>query len=550
MSNFVDLATNLFTLNGSPLKLPKESMRHIYPIYNDTASASLFKFGRQTHKSTTVSNKLTLPTIKYPSYHALYVAPTGNQVSVFSTDKLDGTIKGSSIIQKYYVNPRTKNQITYKEFTNLSKIYLRSAYHSADAIRGISSDMVCIDEVQDIVSDHIPVIEQCMSHSLAKWEDMTASGYKIPMHLFNSRIYAGTPKTVENTLEVYWEKSTQNEWIISCSHCKKYNYIDEENIGPTCLICRKCGKPIYYEHGQWVKMNPSGILSGYRLPQIVLNWINNRNNPKAWKINVINTRETYSTEKFYNEVLALPYANAKNPITIQDLLAVCKPEITYLKYKDKSIEGLPVFAGIDWGKGDCANGTSYTVLCVGTVIRGRFRIIFMKKYTGKMSDPLLQLNDILQYVSRYNCRLTLADSGDGRTSNAEMVKALGPMRFGEVFEHGTIKDKLRWDKKQGMYIINRSRMMTDLFMEIKRNQVDFPDMEKHFNEYKSDFLNIYTEYSEQTRMSKYDHTGPDDAFHAYMFCRLAAMIVRGEMNQYLTGGASDHNSGEIYETLS
>lgn len=549
MSDFINLATNLFTLNGAKLKLPYESMRHLYPIYNSNTSASLFKFGRQTHKSTTVSNKLTLPAIKYPSYHALYVAPTGNQISVFSTDKLDGTIRGSDIIQKYYVNSKTKNQITYKDFANMSKIYLRSAYHSADSIRGISSDMVCIDEVQDIVSDHIPVIEQCMSHSLAKWEDMVASGYNIPMHLFNSRIYAGTPKTIENTLEMYWSKSTQNEWIIKCGHCNKYNYIDEDNIGETCLICRKCGNPIYYENGNWVKMNSEGILSGYRLPQIVLNWVNNRNNPQSWKINVINTRETYSTEKFYNEVLALPYANARNPINLQDIIAVCKSDIKFLRYNDKSIEGHPIFAGIDWGKGDCANGTSYTVLCVGIVLGGRFRIIFMKKYTGKLSDPLLQLSDIIQHISRYKCRLTLADSGDGRTSNAEMVKALGPMRFGEVFEHGTIKDKLRWDKKQGMYIINRSRIMTDLFMEIKKNQVDFPNMEL-FKEYRADFLNIYTEYSEQTRMSKYDHVGPDDAFHAYMFCRLAAMIARGEMNQYLAGGASDHSTGEVYETLS
>jgi len=539
MPNFVNLATNLFTLNGSPLKLPVDSMRHMFPIYNRKDNMMLLKFGRQTHKSTTIGNKLVLPCVKYQSYNALYVAPTGNQVSVFSTDKLDGTIRGSRVIQKNYISTKTKDQITYKEFTNNSKIYLRSAYHSADSIRGISADMTCLDEIQDVLSDHIPVIQQCMSHSLAKWEDMTNNGFNLPMHLFNSTIFAGTPKTIENTLEQYWHKSTQNEWIIRCKHCTKWNYINEDNVGDFCLICSKCSTPIFYEDGQWVSMNRSGILSGYRVPQIILNWINNKNNPESWRINVINTREMYSTEKFYNEVLALPYANARNPINPQDLMVVCKDDMDIIIDQNNSlISGLPIYGGVDWGKGDLANGTSYTVIFLGTIIRGRFRIIYMRKYKGKMSDPLVQLQDIIGTVIRYNCALTLADSGDGRTANAEMVKQLGPTRFAEVFEHGTIKQKIKWDGKQGMYIINRTRIMTDRFLEIKRNLVDFPNMET-FEEYKADFLNIYTDYSERTRMSRYDHVGPDDAFHAYMFCRLASMIHRGEMDQYLSGGLAD-----------
>jgi hypothetical protein len=91
----VQFALNVFWLNGFPLKLPRASMRHLYPIYNRSAQSTLLKFGRQTHKSTTVGYKLSLPAIKYDNYHSLYVAPTGNQVSVFSTDKLDSALGGS-----------------------------------------------------------------------------------------------------------------------------------------------------------------------------------------------------------------------------------------------------------------------------------------------------------------------------------------------------------------------------------------------------------------------------------------------------------------------
>jgi hypothetical protein len=534
----VQFACNIFWLNGMPLKLPESSMRHIYPIYNNKSNISLFKFGRQTHKSTTLGYKITLPCIKYPNYHSLYVAPTGNQVSVFSSDKLDGAISGSEVISGHYTGPKEKDQITYKEFTNGSRIYLRSAYHTADSIRGISADMTTIDEVQDIVSDNIPVIEQCMSHSLAKWESMREIIPTLPMHLFNSKVYAGTPKTLDNTLEKYWEKSSQNEFIIKCTHCNKWNYINEYNIGPECLVCNKCERPIYYDDGQWISMNSGAFIDGYRLPQIVLKWINNPDNPEAWQQNVIQTQAIYSTEKYYNEVLALAYANARNPLNYAEMKAACgehniiDPDKAHL---DKEISGMPMFAGIDWGKGDLLSGTSYSILVIGGYIKGKFRVVFIKKYVGKHADPLFQVQDMLGIISKFKAQLVLADTGDGRTSNALMVEKLTAQRFAEVYEHGTTKKKIRWDKDKGIYIMNRTQMMTDRFMEIKRGAICFPTWEE-MQPYVSDFTSIYAEYSEQTRLTRYDHTAPDDVFHAYMFAKIAAMIGRGELSKYLVGG--------------
>lgn len=536
----VQFATNMFWLDGAPLKIPDGSMRHLFPIYNRRENAILLKFGRQTHKSTTVGFKITLPCLKHGNYHTLYVAPTGNQVSVFSGDKLDGAIHGSEVIMDHYFDTRTRDQVSYKEFTNGSRIYLRSAFHSADSIRGISADMTCIDEVQDIVSDHIPVIEQCMSHSLAKWEHMREHIPTLPMHLFNNRMYAGTPKTIENTLEKLWDQSTQNEWLIRCKNagCNKWNYINEFNIGDTCLICNKCGKPIFYEDGMWVAMNSDGFIDGYRLPQIVLNWINNRNNPEAWQINVIRTRRIYSAEKYYNEVLALPYAAARHPLSAKELKSCCR-EFDMIDveqaWKNPMVGKSPLFAGIDWGKGDLASGTSYSVLSIGGWIRGKFQTVFIKRYTGRLSDPIIQVKDMLRIINKFQCLLTIADTGDGRTSNAMMVEALGVARFGELYEHGTLRQKIRWDKAKGHYIINRTRMMTDIIMEIKRAQVAFFRYEQ-FKEFQSDFTGIYAEYSEQTRMTKYDHNVPDDAFHAYMFSRISCMIQRGELSKYLQGG--------------
>jgi hypothetical protein len=85
--------------------------------------------------------------------------------------------------------------------------------------------------------------------------------------------------------------------------------------------------------------------------------------------------------------------------------------------------------------------------------------------------------------------------------------------------------------------------MVDRFMEIKEDKVDFFNYEQ-FEEFKADFLSIYSEYSEQTRMTRFDHTAPDDAFHAYMFCRLAGMLINGELNKYLVGGENNSDLDE------
>jgi hypothetical protein len=223
------------------------------------------------------------------------------------------------------------------------------------------------------------------------------------------------------------------------------------------------------------------------------------------------------------------------------LKAVCKdvPVIAPEEaFGHSMISGIPKFAGIDWGKGDTANGTSYSMICVATFIKGRFRLLYLKRYSGRMSDPLLQVDDMLRIIEQFGITLTLADTGDGRTSNAMLVQRLTAERFGEVYEHGTLKQKLKWDRFKGTYLINRTRIMTDVFMQIKRNEVDFFNWES-FKEFSDDFLGIYSEYSDRTRLTKYDHNVPDDAFHAYMFCRLAGGIHRGEYNKYLVGGSNE-----------
>ena len=119
-----------------------------------------------------------------------------------------------------------------------------------------------------------------------------------------------------------------------------------------------------------------------------------------------------------------------------------------------------------------------------------------------------------------------------------MAEAFGPLKFAETQEHGTIKKKIIWSKTLGHYIFHRTRVMTDLIMEIKNSTVNFFKYEQ-FKEFQPDFTGIFSEYSERTRQMLYSHVVADDAFHSWMFSRIAMSILRGEYSKYLVGGENE-----------
>lgn len=216
--------------------------------------------------------------------------------------------------------------------------------------RGIPADIICLDELQDLLTDNIPVIEECASHSHLK--------------IF---MYSGTPKSLDNTIEYYWTAySTQNEWVVPCHrHSIKtgasgkissvyWNILTEDHIGLKSLVCDKCHNPISAndDMAQWVALNPEIIrqipkpYEGFRIPQLMVPWISHED--------LIQKQKTYTRTKFYNEVLGLSYDSGTRPLTRQDIIDNCNNDIHLdHNFQAKIIrfvgDAFPIYAGIDWG---------------------------------------------------------------------------------------------------------------------------------------------------------------------------------------------------------
>lgn len=460
------------------------------------------QFSRQTEKSTLLSNFQIAWMIALPGFSTLYATPDYDKVKEFSKEKLAPKLRYSPLIKKHFYRDdgQIVDAVLERRLMNGSRVIFRSLYNSPDRARGISADAICYDEVQDIDIDHFPVVDQCISHS----------PYKI-------RFYAGTPKTHENAMEVKWRDSTQFEWYVRCEACTHQNYLDLNVIGPTGPMCSRCQRPIDTTKGQWVRLNAQGRYPGYRVCQLMVPWIN-------WQKDIIDKLETYSHEKFANEVLALAADSADHPVGIKDLMDCCEPNLQMLDYRPRTFEA-PTFAAIDWGGGN----HSYSVLVIGALHQGKFVVVSAKKYIGKMAEPTVQIRDMAQRCAAWNVQMVACDAGYGWTANQLMKEAYGFDRVIEVQYVHSATSYLRYDKGTSKFFAHRDKTLARLFNGIKMKKYVFPRWEE-FRMFADDLLVIYSEYNEKNHTMRYDHPSsrPDDFAHALNLCVLLSEMSMGE----------------------
>jgi hypothetical protein len=87
--------------------------------------------------------------------------------------------------------------------------------------------------------------------------------------------YTGTPKTLSNTIESLWKKSSQNEPFITCSRCHKENFCFIPDvykmIDPKGLVCQNCKELLSMDDirdAKYLTLDKSkeGAFDGYHIP--------------------------------------------------------------------------------------------------------------------------------------------------------------------------------------------------------------------------------------------------------------------------------------------
>ena len=317
------------TLDGHFMFMPMFSLQR--PKY------ITLQCGRQVSKSYTLAETSLLMTGMIESYNSIYIAPRYDQMKRFHDQVLYPMLKNCAIP---LLDKEGANAIKLKTFLNGNTMVLEHSYASADKIRGsTSAATVCVDEIQDVNPDFLPVFESTTD----------ASKYGIIQ-------CSGTAKTSDTLLALQFQLSSQCHWGIKCPHCSKWNIaaVDEQligMIGKEGLSCAYCGKILDPRKGGWVPKFPDRMQShaGFHVPQIILPM--HCENPVKWRV-LRSKQATWSKQLFLNEALGVDCDSAVKLLSKDDLI---NDQNNFDNNLDSAIRNRKlfdtVFIGVDWSGG-------------------------------------------------------------------------------------------------------------------------------------------------------------------------------------------------------
>ena len=530
---------------GHPIDLARRPW--LQPVYDFVASKDgqgesrrklLLMTGRQSEKSTTVGNILLSLANIIPYLRLLYITASHAQMREFSDERLRAVIADSPTLQTLTgiglgTGMREVQNVLTKRWINHSKVTLRSVFKNADRVRGISTDCLGVDELQDILIDNLPVIEETQFASELEGGPIS--------------IYSGTPKTYDNAIEFYWSRySTQNEWMVRCSGCNYWNCIEEPNVRPWGLACAKCEREINPVDGirQWVRYGGKDReWEGFHLNQAIVLYAH-RHNQDTFKqkwAGLISKQKRYTRQRFMNEVMGRSYDAGSKPVTMEEVRRCCLADYDNYEVPPRAWTLSHTWAGIDWGEGE----TSFSVISIWRYdSKGRFHCCYAKKYVGIEADSDHVIADMIRVCRRWAVNRIGADWGFGFHANPQLRKAFGSQKV-VLYQHtSNQKKKVDWDKSGGKWTTHRTRVMQDVFTLIKRGPVGggiaFPNWEQ-FEPYADHILAVYSEFNDRLREMRFDHPRlkPDDYLHTAIYALLVSQFdhPRPDLHAPEPGGA-------------
>jgi hypothetical protein len=159
-----DFTSNFIYLNKRPIEF--QDRPYLSAVYRSDRRRQVIRASRQVEKSTFLTNSIIHLALRHPGIHIVCVFPRREQALVFSRARLLETIEDSPLIKRALLGSKgRKPQVMNLDLVNGSKVSVRAAFRTADAVRGLDADALVIDEFQDIAPGALPVLEETLTHS-------------------------------------------------------------------------------------------------------------------------------------------------------------------------------------------------------------------------------------------------------------------------------------------------------------------------------------------------------------------------------------------------
>ena len=504
----------LFRLRGKPYSLQDYTQMKVF-YDSEYVPETIILSGRQLGKSINLSRSEVLDMLSVPGIQLLYVAPLQQQTQRYSTLYINEAIRScelATLLQSKEFDGKLSDSkimkaVTHQSFANGAGIQLTYAKTSADRARGITADRIDFDEIQDQLVDNIPIIAESLTSS--KW---------------GVRKYTGTAKTVDNTIEHLFRKSSMCEWVMKCDHCGAWNMPTEEGhvldmIQADGVHCVHCGGKLNVRNGEWVAKYPNRMddFRGYHIPQIVVPAM--VENPVAWS-RIIRKVMTLPLPILMQEVLGISYSVGSRIITEDDIKK--QSVLPSMKELQKDFNKYVTrVSAVDWGG---AEQTSFTVhVVLGMTASGHIDVIWARRFIG--FDPDETLSEIAKAHYFYNCDAMAADYGMGFDKNVMLEKRFGVPVVQMMFCHQNKLLSYSPTLGQPRWTVDKTTALEVMFLAIKYGRMSFPPYDE-FEIYTKDLLSPYEEVIDNGGLSRRrflrDPSRPDDFAMALCFGSMLA----------------------------
>jgi hypothetical protein len=519
----VDLVTRISQIfrNKEGQFLDFETRPHWKQIYNEESRYVVLMTSRQIGKSTFQATRILYEMLGTKNASILLANAKETQSKKFRQQSLLPQIKRNPKLQRIAFDKTSINNAEMMKLSNGATLYLEHVGTNADSARGSSAPTIIVDEVQDIPRENLDVIMESAANFPKD------SKYR----------FSGTCKDDRNLMFQLFLDTCQFEWIIPCASCNQDNPpigMEHINLEREYLFCSLCKEPIDTLEGRWVAQNPNCKRVGYRIPRLIDSNTVWRNSADG----ILDKYESYSRNKFLNEVMAIPSIQGEALITFQELESFCenRPIMSPDNVPREEIVGQAIIAAIDWAYNTEIGGLSHTIISIAKVESDHIKILYMKRFSGPyyegVKGPDLVLDEILGLVTAFGVDWAFADHRIGNKENLRLKQRIDK-RMVEV-EYSTGSHPVIWKNDKKRFSIPRTESLDRLFNQLRAGRFTFPNVDAS-TEYLTDILNVYTKYNDEHTRRSYERKGgaSDDFLHLMNYTLIAAIQYYGEQMPWL-----------------
>lgn len=262
----------------------------------------------------------------------LYYFPTRSDVSEFSKGRAAPLIEDNPDNLGSWVKDTDATHI--KKVGNCF-IYFRGMKSMA-GLKSTPADMLIFDELDESPRTSVDKAMKRLSHS----------EHGIVRMLSN-------PTLPDFGISKAFAETDQHYWLLRCGSCGEWNSPEEVFMEakppetPRCfretpegvlLVCRHCQRELNPREGQWVPKRPQlKEKRGYHYSQLWSSYV------KPGDI-LRDYRTTRNLTDFYNLTIGVPYVEAENRLSVEEILALCGDE------GQATGDPGPCYLGMDQGK--------------------------------------------------------------------------------------------------------------------------------------------------------------------------------------------------------